>query len=90
MATDKSFNTARISLGHSQGLLDKMQGQNMAQPSPEMAQPQAQPPQQEQQPDLVSTIKEVLTPMFDDLKKELLKNEKQVELKIEGEMTPKE
>lgn len=89
--SEQKFKRAKGSLAFSQSLKDKLNPhQNMAQPSPEMAQPQAQPPQQEQQPDLVSTIKEVLTPMFDDLKKELQKESQQVELKIEGEMTPKE
>lgn len=42
MATDKQFNIARGNLAHSQGILDQLHSQNMAQPSPEMAAPMPQ------------------------------------------------
>lgn len=98
MSIDTKFNEARISLGHSQALLDSMSGQNVAPQQPQEAPPDAQnalqTQEQPQQPqDLAATIKEVVGPMFDDLKKELQKEEAKeqaVELKIEGQMSPAE
>ncbi len=98
MNTDKKFNTARGNLAHSQGILDSLH-QLQTTPIPphtppqEPGMPQAAPIQPEQvpQPDIQKTIQDTLTPFMDKITSLLTKQEnevKQVELKIDGQMTP--
>ncbi len=101
--SEAKFQDAKGQLAFSQQLVDKMKAQQspqMPQEQPSQA-PQEAPQAPEQptpqpQPDspgIAQTIQDILTPFMDKIIGLFKKQEnevKQVELKIDGEMTPKE
>lgn len=107
---DKNFQTAKSSLAFSQGLVDRMRQQQMADmqmntPMQDMPQEQTQPqedtntentePQVEEKTEtktIMETVKEAIAPIMEKLDSLISKSDKQkdVEIKIDGEMKPKE
>lgn len=93
--SEKKFKEAKGQLAFSQQLVDKMK--SPSQQAPPMAQEQPKVPSQEtnthqSQAGIIDSIKELIQPLTDKLNKLFTNQEenKQVELKIEGEMSPKE
>ena len=105
MSEDR-FKEAKSQLAYSQQLVDQMRQQEMPQEEPmdeqaptesapaveEAQQPLEEAPVQEE-PGLVQTIKDTLTPFMDKITDLLSKKEeepKEVTVKMDGELTPKE
>lgn len=95
----EKFQEARKGLAFSQSLMDKLRVQNMAQPQPEMAMEGTETPmpvsQEKPQPDneIQVAVKEAMEPYMKEIKaliEEKDEEPKEVKIKIDGEMKPKE
>lgn len=102
--SEERFKSAKGNLAFSQSLVDKMRMEDMAQPQDEMEQsmeaPQEMEPETpvdnqplEEQPeqDIAQVVKDTMEPYMEEIKTIVEdKKPQEVELKIEGEMSPKE
>ncbi len=105
--SERAFTEAKSDLAFSQQLRDKknmaqpqagMGGpEDMQPPIDEMQEngvtPPVEKPVEEEKTGIINAVKEVVQPMFDQIKSLLTKKDekpKEVEIKIEGEMKPKE
>lgn len=92
MKSDK-FQEAKGNLTFTQKLMDNFQApQNMAQQGPAtapMAAPASTPQPQQTTPDIATAVKDAMEPFMKRME-EMVMKEKEVEVKIEGKMKPKE
>ena len=102
--SEKAFKEAKGQLAYSQSLVDRIKQEKMAQPSPYMGEEEMTPqdmPQEEageveeevdEKKGIVEAVKEAVQPMFDKVMGAFAAKDepKEVELKIDGEMKPKD
>lgn len=95
--SEKAFQEARQGLAFSQQMREKLMGQNSPQPQGGMDEApmeqgmESPTPEQEPQQDIAEIVKSTMEPYLEEIKA-LIENKKpqEVEVKIEGEMKPKD